>query len=349
MIWIANKTILNENIIENLKLCEKSNIFTNNGVFVKKLENFIKDKFKIDESKAVICCNNGTSALYALVSGIEIFHKKHIKWATQSFTFPSSAQGILKNTTILDIDKDGGLDLKLVGENIDGIIVTNCFGNVVDIDKYIAFCNKKNIFLIFDNAGTSYTFYKGKNSCNYGNGSIISFHHTKPFGFGEGGAIIVDLKYENKIRKLLNFGIDNKNISIYEQYWSRLGANYKLTEISAIFILEYIKTYFEKIVIHHREIYNFLKTNEKLFNITLFPNFADPEKTVPMCISLLHIKFTKQVISQLKNINIYSRKYYIPLINTLNSSILYNKILCLPCNIDVDLNKYKDITLFLNG
>ena len=81
---------------------------------------------------------------------------------------------------IIDIDNDGGLDISKIPKETDGIIVTNIFGNIVDIEKYITYCNKNNIILLFDNAATPYTFYKGKNCVNYGTGSIISFHHTKP-------------------------------------------------------------------------------------------------------------------------------------------------------------------------
>ena len=38
--------------------------------------------------------------------------------------------------------------------------------------------------------------YESKIQIN-GDGSIISFHHTKPLGFGEGGAIIVDKNMKN--------------------------------------------------------------------------------------------------------------------------------------------------------
>ena len=65
-----------------------------------------------------------------------------------------------------------------------------------------------NKFLIFDNAATPFTYYKGKSCCNYGHGSTISFHHTKPLGFGEGGAIIVDKKYEK-----------NKEYLYSNSYW----------------------------------------------------------------------------------------------------------------------------------
>ena len=37
----------------------------------------------------------------------------------------------------------------------------------------------------------------------------------------------------------MNFGIDNSNPSEYELYWNRLGNNYKISEISALYIFQY--------------------------------------------------------------------------------------------------------------
>lgn len=65
-----------------------------------------------------------------------MFYGKKMRWVTQDFTFPASAQGILDEAAIVDIDEGGGLNLNLVDTaNCDGIIVTNVFGNVVDIVK----------------------------------------------------------------------------------------------------------------------------------------------------------------------------------------------------------------------
>ena len=172
--WVPNKKI--SNINEILEDSINQNQFTNYGPCVKKLEEIIKKKLIIDDTK----------------SGIELLKNKKMNWATQSFTFPPSAQGPLSNTLIIDIDDDGGLDISKIPKGIEGIIVTNIFGNIVDINKYINYCNKNDIILLFDNAATPFTFYEDKNCVNYGLGSIISFHHTKPIGFGEGGAIIVD-------------------------------------------------------------------------------------------------------------------------------------------------------------
>ena len=68
-------------IVNNyLSKAKQTNIFTNYGPIVQELEKYIHTKFKIDTSKAVICCNNGTSALYALTSGLSIFKKKELQF-----------------------------------------------------------------------------------------------------------------------------------------------------------------------------------------------------------------------------------------------------------------------------
>lgn len=327
--WISKKYIDYKRIQELLKECEKTNQFTNGGVNVNKLENFIRNKFEIDYNKAIVCMCNATVAIWALCKSFEMKQNKKLKWVTQSFTFPSSTQGILQDTIILDIDKEGGLDLnevEKIKDKIDGIIVTNIFGNVVDIDKYTKWAKINNKYLVFDNAATGYTFYKNKNSCNYGNGSIISFHHTKPFGFGEGGCVIVDKEYEEDIRRLINFGIHNEK----GLKWDRLGGNYKISEISAVYILQYLENNFDKIIKHHIKMYK--KYKDKF---DMYPNFGDKDKTVLSCFCLFNKKYTKKFINNLIDKGIMCRKYYNPLIETKNAYIFYNKILCYPLNLDI--------------
>jgi dTDP-4-amino-4,6-dideoxygalactose transaminase len=40
-----------------------------------------------------------------------------------------------------------------------------------------------------------------KNHLNYDNGCMVSLHHTKPIGFGEGGLIVFDNKYKESWKK----------------------------------------------------------------------------------------------------------------------------------------------------
>uniref|UniRef100_A0A6C0M0K4 DegT/DnrJ/EryC1/StrS aminotransferase family protein n=1 Tax=viral metagenome TaxID=1070528 RepID=A0A6C0M0K4_9ZZZZ len=339
--WVPNKRI-NLNRVNNL--LEKSiqtGQFTNGGPNVQLLENIIREKLQIDDNKAIIVVTNGSVALHSLTASIEYLHKKKINWATQSFTFPPSAQGTLSNTKIVDIDKDGGLNLEELDESIGGIIVTNIFGNIVDIEKYEKWANENNKFLIFDNAATPFTFYKGKSCCNYGHGCTISFHHTKPLGFGEGGAIIVDKKYEKNVRCLNNFGID-----LTEKYWVREGNNHKMSDIAAVYIIQYLDN-FDNIIKKHKELYNYFKT--QILNLSLpiklFPSFHDEGKIMASCFCLLFDNYDDNIRLKLLENDIFCRKYYHPLLETKNTMEIFNNILCLPCTIDMEK---KDIDFIIN-
>jgi dTDP-4-amino-4,6-dideoxygalactose transaminase len=331
--WVPKKNIDKEQINKLLDACTLTGRFTNYGPNVELLEKIIKDKLQIDDSKAIIVVSNGSVALHILTSAINYYHKNIFQWATQSFTFPASAQGTLSNVKILDIDLDGGIDISMIDETVNGLIVTNIFGNVVDIDKYVDYCNKNNKFLIFDNAATAFTFYKGKNCINYGDGCTISFHHTKPFGFGEGGAIIVDKKYEKIIRCLINFGIN-----LTDNYYIPEGNNSKMSEISAVFIIQYLENNFDLIIKTHKNLYYYLKglleTKYIHLNCSLFPSFHNDIIT-PACFPLLFEKYNDNIMLSLLNNGIFCRKYYHPLNNTPNSTNIYNKILCIPCTKDM--------------
>lgn len=336
MKWVPKKCIQYEYVQKCLMNCEKTKQFTNNYFYTQMLETKIKDLLQIDDSKSIICVVNGAAALMTIAISIDMEHKKKY-WATQSFTFPPSAQGYFSNALIIDIDKEGGLDLNLLPEHINAICVTNVFGNVVDIQKYELWKQKQEgRILIFDNAATPYTFYKNKNSCNYGDASIISFHHTKPLGFGEGGAIICDKKWEHNVRRIINFGIDNQ----FKLPWLREGNNYKMTEISAIFILQYLLN-FDKIIQTHQELYNKVKE----LNLELYPNFCSGIPVLS-CFSIFHDRFTKEFIQKLNDIGIEARKYYTPLESTKISDMFFKRICCFPCHTDLsfeDLKRMKEI------
>jgi dTDP-4-amino-4,6-dideoxygalactose transaminase len=342
--WVPEKKI-DKVLVENLlQKTELSNQFSNYGPNCQILEKYIKDNFKIDDNKSIIVVTNGAVALHALTKGIE-YVEKNIKWATQSFTFPSSAQGNLSTIEIVDVDLDGGLDLDILNKDINGIIVTNIFGNVVDIAKYINWSNKdQSKFVIFDNAATSYTFYNGKNCLNYGHGCTISFHHTKPFGFAEGGAIIVNSKYEYAIRCIINFGI-----GLSDNYWNSIGNNYKMSDISAIYILQFLLNNFNKIINKHFNLYNYFNKiieQKKIIKFKLFKSYHD-EIIVPSCFCLIFKNYNEELISILNNNNIFCRKYYNPLKNTKNTTDIYNSILCIPCTTDMSYNDIDRIILLL--
>jgi dTDP-4-amino-4,6-dideoxygalactose transaminase len=341
--WVPKKKIHHDRVRELLDHSLASNHFTNGSPVVAILEQTIRDVLKIDASKAVVCVSNGTVALWAAVAAMEVYHSNDLQFCTQSFSFPASAQGYLENVILVDIDKDGGIDLDAIDPTMcDGIIVTNVFGNVVDISKYESWCSRKNKFLIFDNAATANTFYKGKNSCNYGNAATLSFHHTKPIGFGEGGCIIMDKQYERSLRNILNFGIDNTSPTAK---WHRKGGNYKMSDLQAAYIVQYLDG-FDRILEKTTELYRyFLERISENPAITPFPNVSDGIPFVS-CICIM-IQDSTQVMKKLLNNNIYCRKYYTPLIPTPVATKLYENILCISCNVDMTKEDIDRIVPFL--
>jgi dTDP-4-amino-4,6-dideoxygalactose transaminase len=184
--WVPNKPINHDRVRELLNKSIEMNQFTNCSPAVEALETAVRTLLNINNTKSIVCVSNGTVALWATIAAIEVYYQKDLRFFTQSFTFPASAQGYLQNVGIVDIDISGGLNLEEVPlDQCDGIIVTNIFGNVADIYKYEEWCKNNNKILVLDNAATSNTRYKGMNSCNYGSAATLSFHHTKPIGFGE--------------------------------------------------------------------------------------------------------------------------------------------------------------------
>lgn len=342
--WVPNKIIDYEKISILLKKCEETKQFTNYGPNVQLLENTIRRLYEINDEKSVVVVCNGSIAIQLLAKAIDIYHKKNIQWCSQSFTFPPSVQMDLKECQIIDIDLDGGINLNELDSNIEGLIVTNIFGNIVDIEKYTDFCKKNNKYLIFDNAATHYTFYKNTNCLNYGIGSSISFHHTKPMGFGEGGAIIINKEYENIVRSLINFGYGlEEKFSIYSKY----GTNGKMSDIAAVYIIQYLEEHFDIIIAKHLELFNYFKNKLSVFenNITLFPSFHDEDKICPSCLCILFKVPNKSLEIEklmLEN-NIFSRKYYHLLKETKNAKYIYDKILCLPCTIDMTFSDIDNI------
>ena len=335
--WLNKKDVDHQLVQDLLKDSEENNHFTNYGPLVRKLENKSREWFGIEDNKAVIVVNNASAGLHALASGINKYQNRHLRYATQSYTFPPSAQGSLSDSLIIDIDDEIGLDLDLVPIHlVDGIIVTNIFGNLTRLDKYVDWADKNNKILLFDNAASALSTYQGRNASNFGHGAVISFHHTKPVGFGEGGLVIVDKIYEESVRQCINFGINN-DLPFHESYWHREGSNYKMSDVSAAYILQYLERKLPSNHEHHLNLYRYFS---KLLNqlntdeVTLMPNFSDDVPFVT-CFCLIFKDVNKSKEQAFLDAGIYCRKYYKPLLKVPKTQYIYDHVLCIPCHSDI--------------
>jgi len=298
-----------------LETAQKTNQFTNNGWAAKELEIRARDMLKIDESKAIIACSSGTSALHAMLWGIQR-QDGAARIGTQDFTFASNSLGPAQGPVVTDMRPDFNIDLD--SPYIDQakiLIVTNVFGHLQDFE-YIS--QHKFPYIIFDNAASPYTFLDGTNSCNYACGSYISLHHTKPIGFGEGGLAIIDKEYEDAVRIATNFGI-------IEGAFNERSGNYKISEISAAAILQWWDQFdIDTLARQYQDNYYKLKYELRDLDGTSYTNYSEDETFFPNCFPYI----TEEALPE-DFLNKYEYKqYYKPLRGLTVSNYLFNNIKC---------------------
>ena len=321
--YILRKKIDYNNLQTYLKTAQETNQFANGGWAVKELENRARDMLQIVDSKAVIATSSGTSALHAILYAMMRRNNANMRICTQDFTFPSNSQGPAIGPIITDIDSACNMNIyDEYAHNYGQIyIITNCFGHIQDLDQILMYAQEHKKIVIFDNAATPYTFLNGINTCNLGQASYISLHHTKHIGFGEGGLAIVDKHLEEGVRVACNFGLVDKQ-------FNERGNNYKMSEIAAAAILQYwdsfdIDDLQKKLVDNY---FNKLIDLTKKYQGTVHPNHSDEDKFLPSCLPYIF----DNPVTENEFPNEDCKKYYHPLRGLPVSKELYNKIMCFP-------------------
>jgi dTDP-4-amino-4,6-dideoxygalactose transaminase len=91
------------------------------------------------------------------------------------------------------------------------ILATHVFGNPCETEAIERIARQHNLKVIYDGAHAFGVHYKGKTIFNYGDISTCSFHATKLFHTGEGGAVFCsDDALQQKIYYSHNFGHKGK-------------------------------------------------------------------------------------------------------------------------------------------
>jgi len=332
--WLPKKHVNHESVQNLLALSDVRSQYTNRGPVVEKLEEKFLDLMSINSNKSIIAVSSGTSAIQAVIGVLARKLGRIPKIATQALTFPSSAMLYGSNAVIIDIDLEiGGPALNLVPTDTELLIVTNLFGRCVDVKAYQDFCDKQGIFLLFDNAASPLTYVENMNISNFGNAAIISLHHTKTVGFGEGGLVIIDKEYHDDVIDITGFGLGHDRST-----WSKFALNGRMSDISAAYILQYINDNQERILSLSEIQRRFIENS----GIVVYPSI-DTTFQVHNCIPML---CDHDMYENFLSAGIEVKKYYKPLLPKLNSDKIFKSILNLPSHIDMsqnDYDRYKEI------
>ncbi|MDC3044653.1 DegT/DnrJ/EryC1/StrS family aminotransferase [Prochlorococcus sp. AH-736-B04] len=341
--FIENKLYDFDFIKSLLALSEEKNSHANGGPVVSLLEESLHLLLGLPDNKIVICTNNGTSAIQIACGLIqekyfsEISKESVMRWVVCGFNFASAFIGPFISSIKIDCDKNGLFSLeelkKIPLNKYDGIIYTNTFCNGSEISELINYCKNNNKFIVVDNATGLMDRCVPRDSYIP---EIVSFHHTKPWGVGEGGALICDSSDEDMVRKLINYGAVT-----YKPIYSLYSGNKKISDVSAAAILSRLATYNQ-----WEHLYKWQESRIKSiildYSLPLTPLSGVIKPSSPRAYTpylLNDKKIDEKFIN--KSLHITFRKYYKPFLygtktNTRdklpNAYSLFDHIVCIPNN-----------------
>lgn len=233
----------------------ESNQVTNNGPLVQELTERLEEKLGVQN---ILLVANGTMAIQVALAALEIRKGTGI---TTPFTFPATSsalvwQGVEPRYAAIDpktLNLDPTAAEKVVTTSTEVVLPVHTYGTPCDVEKFEEMARKHHLRLIYDASHAFGVRLEGQSLLNWGDASTISFHATKLFHTGEGGAIVFrDPSHLEAANSLINFGLKN---GVPE----RVGINAKLSELHAamgLAVLESIDEIIEsRLVIqaHYRE------------------------------------------------------------------------------------------------
>lgn len=203
---------------------------------------------------------------------------------------------------------------KVITPKTTAILPVHVYGNPCQVDKIQKIADTYGLKIIYDACHAFGVKINGTSICNFGDLTALSFHATKVFTTFEGGAIIChDEKMKKRIDFLKNFGFANE-ITVVAP-----GINAKMNEFSAalgLFQLKYFNQAIEKrkkVAQVYRKKLKGIKGIKFLENI---PNVQHNYAYFPILINEKEFGLSRdQVYDKLKKFNIFTRRYFYPLIS----------------------------------
>ncbi len=341
----------------------QSGILTNYGEKHALLEKELAKFLKISN---IILYNNATTALLIAIRALDL--KGEV--ITTPFTFGATTHTLNWNNitpVFCDIDENNlcinpDKIEELITDKTSGILGVHVYGQTCAVKKIDTIAKNHHLKVIYDAAHAFTTEINNESITNYGDASILSFHATKLFNTAEGGAIVFqDERYRQKLNLLKNFGIKNEEEVVFA------GINGKMNEIQAALGLLNLKLVESEQKKRSKvaEMYRlYLNNIEGIRLLKTEVGTSNSYQYFPIIIDEAKFGATRDdVHGNLKAQNIFSRKYFYPLISNydcyknlpsaaINKLPIANKIskqiLCLPFYGDLkeeDINRICKIIL----
>lgn len=227
--------------IDNRKIC-------GDGYFTKKCSEKLES---ITKSSKVLMTTSGTSALEmaAILAGIQPGDEVIMP----SYTFVSTANAfVLRGAKIVFVDIrpdtmniDETLIESEITERTKAIVPVHYAGVGCEMDTIMNIARRHNLLVIEDAAQGVMGFYKGKALGSIGDFGCYSFHETKNYSMGEGGAVLVNHPdYIERAEIIREKGTNRSKFfrgQVDKYTWVDLGSSYLQSELNCAYLYAQIE------------------------------------------------------------------------------------------------------------
>ena len=222
--------------VENHKIC-------GDGEFTKKDSEWIENKTGTAKCLLTTSCTHATE-MAALLLDI----KPGDEVIMPSYTFVSTADAfVLRGATpvFIDIRPDTmNIDENLIEDAITdktrAIVPVHYAGVGCEMDKIMDIAKRHNLKVVEDAAQGIMASYKGKPLGTFGDFGAFSFHETKNFSMGEGGALLIrDKENIERAEIFREKGTDRSKFfrgQVDKYRWQDFGSSYLPSELNAAYL-----------------------------------------------------------------------------------------------------------------
>jgi len=319
-----NKPYVAKNEFDYIRQAIESNRISGDGAFTKQCSQFLESTFKVPKALLTTNCTHAlemAALLLNLEEGDEVI--------APSFTFVSTVNAFAlrgAKPKFVDIRTDTlNIDEKLVeaaiNEKTKAIFVMHYAGVGCEMDEILRIAREHDLPVVEDNAHGLFGKYKGQYLGTFGQIATQSFHETKNFSCGEGGALLInDPIFTERAEIIREKGTNRSRFfrgQIDKYTWVDVGSSYLPSEILAGVLL----SHFEEagfIQNKRKQIWETYQKNlqswagENDVCLPFIPDYC--EQSYHMFYMLLPDLETRQAfIQHLKDRDILSVFHYVPL------------------------------------
>ncbi len=239
--YVGNEQNYIKQAVENHKIC-------GDGEFTKLCNSKLEEMTK---TKKALITTSGTSALEMASILAEI--KEGDEVIMPSYTFVSTANAfVLRGARIVFVDIRP--DTMNIDENlIEGaitpltkaVVPVHYAGVSCEMDKILSIAKAHNLKVIEDAAQGVNAYYKGKALGSMGDFGCFSFHETKNYSSGEGGAILINNECDVERAEIIREKGTNRSKFFRGQVdkytWVDVGSSYLQSELNCAYLYAQIE------------------------------------------------------------------------------------------------------------